>query len=235
MRKIYEKKMEYGMCDTKALLKLPEIFKMVESGVASFLGLYQKDNLSMKRIYGALWLFTKTIVQIDELPFWDDIVEIEACRVGEPSKITCIIEVFIHSKNASKGIHAWVECCAANIETRKLLRLQSFDFEIPIETATAPVYTKWSKELEEERKMVVLSSYIDFSRHVNNAEYLRIIFEGYSIEELEQMKIKNMEIHYLAESKEKDTLSILKKKEDKTMYFQVYRDKPILELKMEEE
>ena len=38
MEFIYEKKIEYGMCDTNAFLKIPEILKMVEAGVASFLG-----------------------------------------------------------------------------------------------------------------------------------------------------------------------------------------------------
>ena len=234
MEFIYEKKIEYGMCDINALLKIPEIFKMVESGAASFFGLYQKDNLTLRKVYGALWLFTKTSVHIEKLPVWNEMVSIEACLAGEPSKVTCVVEVFIHTKNSKQGIRAWVECCSASIETRKLLRLSAIDFEIPFESSS-PEYSKWEEELEQFKTLTVSSSYIDYSRHVNNAEYIRILFDGYSIEELEQMHIKNIEVHYLAEAKEKDMLTIFSKKIEKTTYFQIYRDKLILEMKMEEE
>lgn len=234
MVKIYEKKIEYGMCDTNALLKVPEIFKIIESGVASFFGLYQKDNVTMKKQYNAMWLFTKTKVEIDQLPAWNDTVSIEACCAKNNSKITCIIEVFIHSNNSNQGIRAWVECCAASIASRKLLRLQAIDFAIPAESMTNISYSKWEEELEKDRSMTVTSGYIDYSRHVNNAEYIRILFDGFTIEQIENMHIKHIEVHYLSESKEQDILTIFKKKIERITYFQIYRDRPILEMKMEE-
>lgn len=234
MVKIYEKKIEYGMCDTNALLKIPEIFKIVEAGVASFLGLYQKDNVTMKKQYDALWLFTKTKVEITQLPAWNDIVSIEACCVKNDSKIACIIEVFIHSNHSNQGIKAWVECCVASIASRKLLRLQAIDFAIPAESKIDISYNKWKEDLEEDRSIIVTSGYIDYSRHVNNAEYIRILFDGFTIEQIENMHPKHIEVHYLSESKEQDILTIFKKKIGHTTYFQICRDQPILEMKMEE-
>ncbi|MDE6655763.1 MAG: hypothetical protein K2J85_02095 [Anaeroplasmataceae bacterium] len=234
MEFIYEKKIEYGMCDTNAKLKVPEILKIVESGVASFFGIYHKDNVTLKKVYTAFWLFTKTCFQIDRLPCWDETVVIEACRVEQASRLTCIVEVYIHPKNAS-GIRAWVECCTASLETRKLLRLQAIDFAIP-EVKPCPIaFNKWAIDCEEQRRMTVSSSYIDYSKHVNNAEYVRIIFDGYTIEELENMKVTFVEIHYLAEAKEGDMLSISRNSVDKATFFKITRDKPILEMMMKEE
>lgn len=235
MQFIYEKKIEYGMCDTHAELKIPEILKMVEAGVASFFGLYQKDNVSMKREYQALWLFTKTCFKIDRLPYWDETVVIEACRVEMASKLTCIVEIYIHPKGIVEGITAWVECLAAELATRKLLRLSAFDFQIPV-TKPCPIeFGKWNVECEDERSLIVSSSYLDYSRHVNNAEYLRIIFDGYALEELDQMNVVFVELHYLKEAKEKDILYIKKKKVEQTTYFQIVKDQPVLDVLIKEE
>ncbi|MDE6661539.1 MAG: hypothetical protein K2J93_06935 [Anaeroplasmataceae bacterium] len=235
MEFIYEKKIEYGMCDTHALLKIPEILKIVEAGVASFLGIYHKDNLSVKRDYQALWMFTKTYFKIDRLPAWDESVIVEACRVEYASKISCIVEVFIHPKNKEEGIRAWVECLTASIATRKILRLSAIDFAIPVSKPCPIEFSKWEIECIEQRSLIVSSSYLDYSRHVNNAEYLRILFDGYTLEELDHMKVASMELHYLSEAKERDTLSIRKKADGKQTYFQIVKEKPVLEVCMKEE
>ncbi|MDE6241561.1 MAG: hypothetical protein K2M08_03950 [Anaeroplasmataceae bacterium] len=235
MEFIYEKKIEYGMCDTNAFLKIPEILKMVEAGVASFLGIYHKDNLSVKKDYQALWLFTKTCFQIKRLPVWDETVVIEACRVEHESKVSCIIEVYIHPKNRQDGITAWVECLTASIASRKLLRLQAIDFQVPISKPCPIEFSKWDADCIEERRLTVSSSYLDYSRHVNNAEYLRILFDGYSLAEIEKMKVSFVEIHYLKESRENDILSIRKKTDGKLTYFQIMKDVPVLEMLMKEE
>ncbi|MDE6407873.1 MAG: hypothetical protein K2K48_03030 [Anaeroplasmataceae bacterium] len=235
MEFIYEKKIEYGMCDTNAFLKIPEILKMVEAGVASFFGIYHKDNLSLKRDYQALWLFTKTCFKIERLPIWDEIVVIEACRVAHESRLSCIVEVYIHPKNQKEGITAWVECLSAQIASRKLLRLQAIDFLVPVSKPCPIEFSKWNIECIEQRSLVVSSSYLDYSRHVNNAEYLRILFDGFSLEEIEKMKVSYVELHYLKEAKEKDILSIRKKTEGKNTYFQIMKDVPVLEMLMKEE
>lgn len=234
MQLIYEKKIEYGMCDPNAQLKILEILKMIESGVASFFGMYHKDNISLKKNYQALWLFTKTAFKIDRLPYWDEMVLIEACRVEYPSKLSCLVEIHIHPK-FKEGITAWVECLTADINTRKLLRLQAIDFQIPTGKPCPIEFTKWSIECVEQRKVVVTSGYLDYSRHVNNAEYIRILFDGYRLNELEKMRITFVEIHYLSESKEQDILTIKKKIEEKMTYFQIMKDKPVLEMWMKEE
>ncbi|MDE6584360.1 MAG: hypothetical protein K2K15_03060 [Anaeroplasmataceae bacterium] len=235
MTKIFERKIEYGMCDTASKLKIVEIVKLIEAGVASFLKLYQKDNFTMKFQYGALWLFTKTKFQIEELPGWDEDVIVEARRIAYESKLLAVIEIFIHTKNNDKGITAWVECCCARIETRKLLRLSEYDFEIPAEIEDDISFERFDASVEESRKLVVSSSYIDYSHHTNNAEYLRMIMDEFSVAQLEELKIKTVEIHYLAETKEKDELTVMKAYKDGIHYFKIAKDKPVVEVQMKEE
>ncbi len=222
------------MCDTNAQLKLPEILKMVEAGIASFFGIYHKDNPTIKKEYSALWLFTKTKVVINRLPLWDEVVQISARRVFLDSKLSVIVEVYIHSVHETEGIYAWVECCTASIETRKLLRLTAIDFQIPIQGPCPVSFQKWNEELSYLRSITISSSYIDYSRHVNNAEYLRLLLDCFTIEELEKISCKGFEIHYLKEAKEEDVLEIQYKKINDCRYFTIKRELPILEVRMEE-
>lgn len=235
MTKIFERKIEYGMCDTTSKLKIVEIVKLIEAGVASFLKLYQKDNFTMKAQYGALWLFTKTKFRIEELPGWDEDVIVEARRVAYASKLLAIIEISIHTKNKTRGITAWVECCCARIETRKLLRLSEYDFTIPASIEEDITFERFDAIVEESRKLVVSSSYIDYSHHTNNAEYLRMIMDEFSVPQLEEIKFKYVEIHYLSETKEKDELTIMKAHKKGIHYFKIIKDKTVVEVQMKEE
>ena len=236
MIKIYEKKIEYGLCDTNACLKLTEIVKIIEAAVASFYGVFHKDNLTLKKEYNAAWLFTKTRFEIERLPLWDEDVVIEAERVSYESKLLSVIKVYIHPKNLKEGIYGWVETALADIPSRRLLRLSGVQLDIPMEESLFSGYSKWEdlEGFKESYKLQVTQGYLDYSRHVNNAEYVRMLMDCFTLEEIEKMNIRTVEIHYLKESYEKDELHILKAKHLNSTYFRILRDVPILEMKMEE-
>ena len=52
---------------------------------------------------------------------------------------------------------------------------------------------------------------IDFSNHVNNAVYVRDIMNSLSNDFLDKVSITDVEMHYIAESKEGQILKIYKK------------------------
>ncbi len=237
MIKLYDKKIEYGMCDTNACIKPVEILKIIEAAVASFFAVYSKDNLTIKKEYQALWLFTKTKYEVERLPLWNEEVHVEACRASFDSKLVAVIEIYIHPKDQAEGIHAWVECTAASIATRKLLRLSAIDFTIAEEKTGFIGFSKWERieDYEEVYQLKVTASYLDYSRHVNNAEYVRILMDSFSLKEIEQLSIKTLEIHYLKESYEQDELHIFRTKQEQQYCFSLQTDLPIVEMRMEEE
>ena len=57
----------------------------------------------------------------------------------------------------------------------------------------------------------VHSQDIDFSNHVNNAVYVRDIMNSLSNDFLNKVSITDVEMHYIAESKEGQILKIYKK------------------------
>lgn len=57
----------------------------------------------------------------------------------------------------------------------------------------------------------VFSADIDYSRHTNNAVYVKYIANTLSCEFLDKNKITDFEIHYINESKEGQNLRVYKK------------------------
>ena len=57
----------------------------------------------------------------------------------------------------------------------------------------------------------VRSQDIDFSNHVNNTVYVHYIMNTFSNEFLDKIDITDVEMHYIAESKEGQVLKIYKK------------------------
>ena len=65
----------------------------------------------------------------------------------------------------------------------------------------------------------IYSQDIDYSRHVNNAIYVRYIMNALPCDFFNKNKITDFEIHYINESKEGQILKIYKKEENKNISF----------------
>ena len=65
----------------------------------------------------------------------------------------------------------------------------------------------------------IYSSDIDFSKHTNNAVYVRFISNVLSCDFIDKNLITDFEIHYINESKEGQILKIYKKERNQEMEF----------------
>ncbi|HEY8395798.1 MAG TPA: hypothetical protein VIK96_03380, partial [Bacilli bacterium] len=62
------------------------------------------------------------------------------------------------------------------------------------------------KNLAYER--LIRSTDVDLNWHTNNTVYSNLVFDAFSLTELQKFKIKSYEIHFNSESREKDILKI---------------------------
>ena len=65
----------------------------------------------------------------------------------------------------------------------------------------------------------IYSTDIDYSRHTNNASYIRFMANVLSCDFLDKNQITDFEIHYLNESTEGQTLKIYKKEREQEIEF----------------
>lgn len=87
-------------------------------------------------------------------------------------------------------------------------------------------YARFKHNFAEEDKAcsyTVRTSDIDMGRHMNNVAYLRMLCDSFSVAELEEMQVSEMEIMYLSSCFEGDTLDIMRRKTDFGYEFGVRR------------
>lgn len=72
-------------------------------------------------------------------------------------------------------------------------------------------FTKFNNgELPQVESVTVRSTNIDFSHHTNNVEYVRLLLNTYSVEEILNNPIKEIEVCYISQSFENDELQVYK-------------------------
>ena len=109
-----------------------------------------------------------------------------------------------------------------------------------VETTSYPNDIDWIKEKSiEERfrrfkddftdedliyKRLVRSGDIDVTHHTNNVTYITMLLDTFSVKELEAKRWEDVEVSYLNESFEGETLSIYRKEREDGYYFSIKKD-----------
>ena len=109
-----------------------------------------------------------------------------------------------------------------------------------VETTSYPNDIDWIKEKSiEERfrrfkddftvedliyKRLVRSGDIDVTHHTNNVTYITMLLDTVSVKELEAKRWEDVEVSYLNESFEGETLSIYRKEREDGYYFSIKKD-----------
>lgn len=218
-----------GQCDSLMRFRAEAAFMTfqdVASRHAMFLGI---DDFSLLEKDNALWVVSKTKVKINELPRWNDEISVRTWPMGaEGVRCNRCYQIIKDGEILINGITEWVIIDASTRTLRK------------VETTSYPNDIDWIKEKSiEDRfrrfkddfteddfvyKRLIRSGDIDVTHHVNNVTYITMLLDTFSVNELESMTLKDIEISYLNESLEGETLSIYRKKADDGYYFKIMKD-----------
>lgn len=188
------------------------VFQLVENAVTEGMAAQRIDGLTIKRLYNAFWVFSKNKVKLLGSASWGDTVTIESF-VSNISAAKLNVDTAL--KNADGQIIAYSRCemCPLDLETGRIRRTSSVGVD-GVVAEPAQIEVSFDKldcdDLPTIEEVTVRSTNIDCWRHANNVEYMRFIFNTYSVEELLAHPIKEVEVNYVSQSYEKDTLSIHK-------------------------
>lgn len=219
----------FGQCDTLVRLRTESVFKMfqdIASRHAIFLGV---DDFSLLKNDNAMWVVSKTKVKVNKLPLWNDDIVVRTWPMGaEGVRCNRCYQIIKDGDVLINGITEWVIIDAATRTLRK------------VETTSYPNDIDWIKEKSIEEKFrrfrddftdedfiykrLVRSGDIDVTHHTNNVTYITMLLDTYSVDELESMTLKEIEVSYLNESFEGETLSIYRKVHDDGTYFSIKKE-----------
>lgn len=194
-------------CDSEAKLNIISAFDVIEDSITSMLGSYKLDSLSIKPL-GYMWVFTKNKVVISKHPIWQSTYKIES-HISKISKAIMNIESNVFDESNNILIKAKTEACLLDINTRRIVRLQSLDFSnitLGQESDINFMRLDLNRLYDTKRIVMVSSSNIDFSKHTNNVEYVRFLADSLTLDEYNN--INEFEIHFTHESKINDILHI---------------------------
>ena len=223
---IYTKQQIVGSTQVGADAKLSAlgVFGIVESAITEGMGVQHIDGLTVKRLYNAFWVFTKNKVKIIGEAGWGDTLTV-ASFVS--SKSAAKLNVDTALKNSKGQIVAYSRCemCPLDVASGRILRTSAVGVDGQIVAEPAQMEITFDKldcdDLPVVEEVTVRSTNIDFSQHTNNVEYLRFIFDTYTVEEIVSRPIREVEVNYVSQSYERDVLSVHKKTADSCDLFAI--------------
>ena len=216
---IYTKQMivSSNYLDADAKLSALGVFQLVENAITEGMAAQQIDGLTIKRLYNAVWVFSKNKVKIFDKAAWGDAITIES-YVSSIALAKLYVDTVIKNANGKIVAYSRCEMCPLDVTTGRIRRTSTVGVDERIAVEPAQMDVEFDKldcdNLPVVEEVKARSTNIDFCRHVNNVEYLRFIFNTYSVQELISRPIREMEVNYVNQSYENEILSVHKSTTD---------------------
>ncbi len=205
-------------------LGLTNAIELVQSILTDYFVTFGSDNETIKNKNNALWVLSKTKVHFNKSPKWRDFIDGKSYTIKiKPIRVE--METIFTNENDEYLFSAKQEICPIDIDTRKIRKIDTIEYPKDMETTPAfdkEPYSRLKEEFTEEDfvyEQKIYSPDIDFSRHTNNASYVRFIANVLSCDFLDKNQITDFEIHYINESVEGQILRIYKKDRENEMEF----------------
>lgn len=222
----YESKYEvsYTELGQDTELGLTKSIELVQSLVTDYFASFGSDNKTVKEKDNALWVLSKTKVHFEKFPEWRDFIYGKSYTTKiKPIRVE--METIFRNEKDEYLFGAKQEICPIDVNTRKIRKVSTIHYPKDMETKEAvdtEAYSRLIEKFDEEDfvyEQKIYSSDIDFSRHTNNAVYVRLIANVLSCDFLDKNQITDFEIHYINESVEGQVLRIYKKERKQEIEF----------------
>ena len=213
-------KVQISMCDNTSKLGVLGLFYLVmdlatEHGEAIDLG---ADKLSP---LGLFWVASKTKLKIHRMPkILEDVVA--STWPEEPGRIRCN-RFYSVTKDGEMLAEGKTEWAIVEKDTGRPHRLadvypegMTYCPEIVCDEPFAKMGTDFS-DCEKIGEYTVNSTDIDVSQHMNNVAYIRAALSAFTVKEIEDMQITDIEAVYRVQCYEREKLELFARKEDNTV------------------
>ena len=218
-----------GQCDSLMRFRTEAAFMTFQdlaSRHAKFLGV---DDFSLLENDNAMWVVSKTKVKVNKLPLWNDDVTLRTWPMGaEGVRCNRCYQIIKDDEVMINAITEWVIIDATS---RTLRKVESTSYPNGIDWITEKSieerFRRFRDDFTEDDlvyKRLVRSGDIDVTHHTNNVTYITMLLDTYSVKELESMTLKEIEVSYLSESFEGETLSIYRKEREDGTYFSIKKE-----------
>ena len=203
------------------------LFGIVESAITEGMAALKIDGLTIKQKYNAFWVFTKNRIKIFGKALWGETLTAQSF-ISNISLVKLNVDTVLKRSDGSILAYSRCEMCPLDGATGHIKRTSEVGVNGTI-AAETPLMDVVFEKLDESNlplvdTVVVRSTNVDYSNHCNNVEYLRFMLNTYTVTELVNNSIKEIEVNYVNQSYEGDTLSVYKSTLDNRDIFSLKKD-----------
>ena len=210
-----------------AKLSVMGLFGVVEAGITEGMGALKIDGLTLRHKYNAFWVFTKNRIKILKLQTWGEIFTVESF-VSSISSAKLTIDTALKTTQGEIVAYSRCEMCALDVDTGRIRRTSTVGVDENVVAELPQMDVEFDKfddvDLPLVETVTVRSTNIDFSKHCNNVEYLRFVLNTYPVAELINRPIREIEVCYVSQSYEGDTLAVHKQISDSCDVVSIKKD-----------
>lgn len=213
MKLIKEAVVPASICDPNVKLSVRGTFDLVQDYLTDMMEELHIDGVSLRERYGCVWVFTRNRIMIDRELLWKERYTAESfISFAKGAKLT--VDTLFRGEDGGIAVYSRVEMCAIELASQRIKRVTEVgvDPEGMVEEPEREVrFSKLRHDgLGDIDSLVVRSGDIDFIGHTNNVSYVRFLMNTYSVKELRERPVREIEIRYLGQTHEGDTLVISK-------------------------
>jgi acyl-ACP thioesterase len=161
---------------------------------------------------GQLWVLSRFLAVVHELPRWDDEITVETWSKGT-DKLFGLRDFAVVSGAGSKLVSATSAWLVIDRKTSRIQRIDLENSNFPVQLERHEIDTRLGKigECETSRTdfdYVVKYGDIDVNNHVNSSRYMRWILDSFPRAVLEDKRLGSFEINFLAEAQYGDRVYV---------------------------
>lgn len=222
--------------DSSGKIGIAQTVLMIQDNFTENFGAIKQDNFFVKE-KGGYWVITRAKFKFMKRPFWRDKV-VTTSFPADNGLIRTHENTVISTVDGEPIVYAVQEACCLDVERHRPMKLSAVDF--PTEGFPEPVmddsFDKFKDEVldyKEVYQQTVLPQHIDMSHHMNNIEYVKLALNVFSIDDLEQCMPSKLEVHFLGESLEGQTLRIYRAEYNGATYMKIMEgERKVFQMKM---
>lgn len=179
------------------------------------------------------WVLTRQKIVMDQWPLWGDTVRIVTWpRPLNAMTATRDFEIFVGDRKYGECVTGWM---ILDGKTRRPVRPSLNEERLRVRTdynlSIDPTKVPFQEEARSIKIVEVRNSDLDMNNHVNNTKYGQWILDAIPISRHREMRLKEYEINFLAETYLEDVITLqaneLKPHPTSEIIFQGIRDKDL--------
>lgn len=203
-----------SLADASSNLSALGLFQIVQDAVTEMMGKIKIDGVTVRAEYNAFWAFTRNRTKIFKTMPWNDNLLSVTSFISVITRATICVDVSVKDIYGDCCAYSRIEMCPLDSSTMRIRKVETVGVTQAITAENAEMDMSFSQielpQMHAEDSVTVRSTNIDMSLHTNNVEYLRFILNTYSVKQLQDKPIREIQIRYVNQSFENDVLSVMK-------------------------